>query len=40
MLLNELVEDRSALGETLERADLIGAHEAAIALHVCREDGH
>ena len=24
----------------LQRADLIGAHETAIALHVCREDSH
>jgi hypothetical protein len=39
MLPNEPVEYRTALGEPLERADLIGAHEATIALHVCREDG-
>ena len=35
---NEPIEDRPALGEPPERADLIGAHEAAIALHICRED--
>ena len=40
MLPNEPVEDRAALGEPLERADLIGAHEPAVALHVCREDSY
>jgi hypothetical protein len=39
MLPNEPIEDRSALSEPFESADLIGAHETAIALHVCREDG-
>ena len=38
MVPNEPIEDRPALGEPLERADLIGAHEAAIALHICCED--
>jgi hypothetical protein len=37
---NEPVEDRPALREPLERADLIGAREPAVALHVCREDGY
>jgi hypothetical protein len=39
MLPNEPIEDSSAFGEPLERTDLIGAHETAIALHVRREDG-
>ena len=38
MLPNEPIEDRPALGEPLERADLIGTHEPAVALHVCCED--
>jgi hypothetical protein len=37
---NEPIEDRSTLCEAPERADLISAHETAIALHVCREDSH
>ena len=35
---NGLVEDRAALGQALERPDLVGAHEPAIAFHVSRED--
>ena len=35
---NEPIEDRPPLGQPLERADLIGAHEAAVALHICCED--
>jgi hypothetical protein len=35
---NELIEDRSALRQSLERADLIGSHETAVAFHVRRED--
>ncbi len=35
---NELIEDRSALGEPPEGANLISPHEAAVALHVRRED--
>jgi hypothetical protein len=31
---NGLVEDRAALGQTLERPDLVSAHEAGIAFHV------
>ena len=26
-------------GQALERADLISAHETAVALHICCEDG-
>jgi hypothetical protein len=37
---NEPVEDRAAFGQALERADLISAHEAAVAFDICREDGH
>ena len=40
MLSNKPIEDRAALGEPLERADLIRTHEAAIALHVCRKDSY
>src|SRR5262249_34441614 len=35
---NEPVEDGAAFGETLERADLVSAHEAAVALDICCED--
>ena len=35
-----LVEDRASLGQPLERSDLVGAHEAAIAFDVSREDRH
>ena len=37
---NELIEDRSSVSKPLERADLIGAHQPAVALHVCREDSY
>src|SRR5262245_9551677 len=40
MLPDHPIEDRAPLSEPLERADLIGTHEAAVALHVCREDSH
>jgi hypothetical protein len=40
MLADEPIEDRATLGEPLERADLIGTHEAAVAFHVCREDSY
>ena len=35
---NEPVEDRAPLGQPLERADLISAHEAAVALDIRCED--
>ena len=38
MFPNELIEDRPAVGEPLERTDLIGTHETAVALHICCED--
>ena len=38
MVPNEPIEDRPTLGQPPERADLIGAHEAAIAFHICCED--
>ena len=38
VVLNELVEDRTAFGQPLERADLVSTHEAAIALNICCED--
>jgi hypothetical protein len=34
----EPVEDRAPLGQALERADLISAHETTIALNICCED--
>ena len=34
---HESVEDCSALGKPLERPDLIGTHEAAVAFHICCE---
>ena len=36
---DEPVEDCPPFGQPLERADLIRAHETAVALYVCREDG-
>jgi hypothetical protein len=36
---NELVEDRAPFGQPVKRADLICAHEAAIAFHIRCEDG-
>ena len=38
VLPNEPVEDRAPFGQSLERADLISAHEAAVALHIRCED--
>ena len=38
VLPNEPVEDRAPFGQALERADLISAHETAIALDICCED--
>jgi hypothetical protein len=38
MVPNEPVENCAPLGEALERADLISAHEAAIAFDICCED--
>src|SRR5262245_34373370 len=35
---NEPVEDCAPFSQPLERADLIGAHEAAVAFHIRRED--
>src|SRR5262249_30977247 len=37
---NDPVEDGSALSKPTERADLVSAHEATVALHICCEDGH
>ena len=35
---NDPVEDRAPFGQPFERADLVSAHEAAVALHICYED--
>jgi hypothetical protein len=35
---NEPVEDRAPLGQALERADLVNAHEAVVAFHIRCED--
>src|SRR6516225_2348349 len=35
---DEPVEDRSSFGQAPERTDLVGTHEAAVALHICCED--
>jgi hypothetical protein len=35
---NEPVEYRAPFGQPLERADLVSAHEAAVAFHVRCED--
>src|SRR5262249_42004814 len=35
---NEPVEDCAPFGQPLERADLVRAHEAAVALDICCED--
>jgi hypothetical protein len=35
---NEPVEDRAALGQAFECANLVSAHEAAVALHIRCED--
>src|SRR5262249_16884232 len=37
---NEPVEDRAPFRQPLERADLVSAHEAAVALHIRCEDGN
>ena len=34
----EPIEDRAAFGQAPERADLVSAHEAAVALNICCED--
>jgi hypothetical protein len=38
VLTNDPVEDRPPFGQPLERADLVGAHEATIALDIRCED--
>jgi hypothetical protein len=38
VLPNEPVEDCAAFGQPFERADLVGAHETAVALNICCED--
>jgi hypothetical protein len=40
MFSYEPIEDRAALGQPMECANLIGTHETAIALHVCGEDSY
>jgi hypothetical protein len=35
---NDPVEDRAPFGQTLERADLVSAHETAVALDIRCED--
>ena len=35
---NELVEDCAPFGQAFERADLVDAHEAAVAFDICCED--
>jgi hypothetical protein len=35
---NEPVEDRAPFGQPLECADLVSAHEAAVAFDICCED--
>jgi hypothetical protein len=35
---NDPVEDCAPFGQPFERADLVGAHEAAVALHIRCED--
>jgi hypothetical protein len=39
MVPNESVEDRAPFGQALERADFVSAHETAVALHICCENG-
>jgi hypothetical protein len=34
----ELIEDRAPFGQALERADLVSAHETAVAFDICCED--
>ena len=38
MLPNELIEDRAPFSQPPERADLVSAHEAAVALDIRCED--
>src|SRR5262245_27708408 len=38
MVPDELIKYGSPLSEALERADLVSAHEAAVALDICCED--
>ena len=38
VLTNDPIEDRAPFGQPRERADLVSAHEAAVALHICCED--
>jgi len=38
MVPDELIKYGSALSEALERADLVNAHEAAVAFDICCED--
>ncbi|TJW03693.1 MAG: hypothetical protein E5W82_32470 [Mesorhizobium sp.] len=40
VIRNGLVEDRTALGQRLERADLVSTHQSGIAFNVSREDRH
>ena len=35
---NDPVEDRASFGQAFERADLVSAHEAAVAFYICCED--
>ena len=39
VLPNEPVEDRTPFCQAPEGADLVSAHETAVALHICCEDG-
>jgi hypothetical protein len=38
MVSNDPVEDRASFAQPFERADLVSAHEAAVAFHVRCED--
>ena len=38
MFTNDPVEDRTAFGQPLERADLVSTHEAAVAFDIRGED--
>jgi len=40
MIRYGFIKDRAPLREPLERPDLIGTHEPAVAFHVSREDRH
>jgi hypothetical protein len=39
VLPNEPIEDRTPFCQAPEGADLVSAHETAVALHICCEDG-